>query len=383
MSKLRERVQMAGTSVPAPDLWPSVIERAEEIAETEWVPEAKQAGAPSRIGAVLVAVAASVATLVVLVLAFRGGSEVPPGSAAPVSPGGTQTNGKIAFVRGHPVLADGALLRSSVYAVDATGKHPSPVGVDVNQETAPSWSPDGSRLAIVKKDLFVVSIDDGTRTKIVGCPSSTCSGMGAAQWSPDGTSLAFWADLSNQEGLWIVPAGGGDPRLLRAGISSGQPSFSPDGSLLAVAGSDSGDPANSLLIMDADTGQILRKIAPPGLSIASSVSWDLSGESIAFDVIPDKSHPFGGIFTVHPDGSSLTDLKVRAPGCSDPGTCEVLGPSWSPDGRLIVYTLGLPKMGSDGLVGDIWVLNVETGDSRPVTSDPTALDCCTTWQGIP
>jgi Tol biopolymer transport system component len=214
------------------------------------------------------------------------------------------------------------------------------------------------------------------------CQSPACAGQGEAVWSPDGASLLFWADRSNQEGLWSVPADGGDPHLLSPGISGGKPSFSPDGTMLAVAGQATGDNANSVLILDASTGEIIRRVAPPHLSVGFSVSWDSSGEWLVFDVIPDRNHPFGGIYIVHPDGSSLAELPVHNLGCPDNRTCRFLQPSWSPDGRLIVYTVGLSKLGSDGSVGDLWILNVATGEDRPLTKDKSALDCCASWQAL-
>ena len=173
-----------------------------------------------------------------------------------------------------------------------TGTHLDLVGSAVWPASAPSWSPDGSQLVLVKDGLVVVSSSGGGETRVVDCSSPACVGLGPAGWSPDGATLVFWADRSNQEGLWSVPADGGDPRLLSPGVDGGKPSFSPDGSMLAVAGKARGDDANSVLILDASTGQIIRRIAPPGLFVGFSVSWDPSGQWLVFDVTPDAdAHP--------------------------------------------------------------------------------------------
>jgi Tol biopolymer transport system component len=379
MSNLRERMREAGTSVPAPDLWPLVLRRTEE---SDSMP--MDEGPPwssSRLGVAVVALAASVVTLVVLILAFRGGPAVPSLTNSPTS-GALRANGKIAFVRAEPTLVDGAIPHAAIHVIDPDGTHLDLVGSGVWPGSAPSWSPDGSRLSVVKDGLVVVSSSGGHGTRVVDCSSIACAGQGPAAWSPDSSTLVFWADRSNQEGLWSVPANGGEPHLLSPGVDGGQPSFSPDGSLLAAAGRDAGHDANSVMIIDATTGQIIRRIAPPGLSVGFSVSWDPSGEWLVFDVTPDDAHPIGGMYIVHPDGSSLAPLPVHPLGCRHNEGCWVLQPSWSPDGRLIVYTVGLPKIGSDGSVGDLWILNVETGKNHALTSDRSALDCCASWQGL-
>ena len=62
--------------------------------------------------------------------------------------------------------------------------------------------------------------------------------------------------------------------------------------------------------------------------------------------------------------------------------CTDTHPAWSPDGRQIAFTRALPEPGSDGSMGDIYVIDAEGGEPRAVTSDP-GLDCCPAWQPVP
>lgn len=70
--------------------------------------------------------------------------------------------------------------------------------------SAPSWSPDGSRVAIVRGGWIVlVALRSGTTRRLVR--------GGAPAWSPDGRLLAF---VSGQDRLRVIPVSGGRARAL-------------------------------------------------------------------------------------------------------------------------------------------------------------------------
>jgi len=74
-----------------------------------------------------------------------------------------------------------------------------------------SIAPDGRRAAVMRDyDVWVVDLDRSLATRVT-------SGEGlntAPVWSPDGSQLAFESSRSGREEVWIVPAGGGEARLL-------------------------------------------------------------------------------------------------------------------------------------------------------------------------
>jgi Tol biopolymer transport system component len=72
------------------------------------------------------------------------------------------------------------------------------------------WSPDGRRITFADQTVMVVDADGGHLTKV--------SDGGEPTWSPDGEWLMFsttsGAPSFTRLGPWIVPADGGEPRLL-------------------------------------------------------------------------------------------------------------------------------------------------------------------------
>jgi dipeptidyl aminopeptidase/acylaminoacyl peptidase len=90
-----------------------------------------------------------------------------------------------------------------------------------------TWAPDGAALAIVgdaepdadlrrTSRLYRVDMDGGRRSLADGLE------MGAPAWSPRGDLIALVAPLDSQGGrmdrAWVVPAAGGEPRCLTAGL---------------------------------------------------------------------------------------------------------------------------------------------------------------------
>ncbi len=84
-------------------------------------------------------------------------------------------------------------------------------------ETAPAFSPDGSRIVFSwdnqsesrtgtpKYDLYVKAIGSETMLKLTNHPSDWIS----STWSPDGTQIAFHRASSDDNAIYVVPALGG------------------------------------------------------------------------------------------------------------------------------------------------------------------------------
>jgi Tol biopolymer transport system component len=101
--------------------------------------------------------------------------------------------------------ADGLLVRELVSVAPATVQ-------------AAEWSPDGGSLAYTMSDaagrFSVRVVDLAGKDREVAAPGGVTL---FADWSPDGRQLAFQREDNGPRQIWVVPAAGGEPRLLSKG----------------------------------------------------------------------------------------------------------------------------------------------------------------------
>ena len=81
---------------------------------------------------------------------------------------------------------------------------------DPAHDAMPTWSPDGSQIAIQSDrsgdyDIWVIPASGGVATRVTDDPAVDRS----PDWSPDGDQIAFQSDRSGDYDIWVVPASGG------------------------------------------------------------------------------------------------------------------------------------------------------------------------------
>jgi hypothetical protein len=93
---------------------------------------------------------------------------------------------------------------------------PTPTGVDDNDgESLPSWSPDGTKIAVASNrdgnwEIYVVNADGSASQRLTNNPASDLR----PRWSPDGTKIAFQTNRDgNQEIYSMNPDGSGQTNL--------------------------------------------------------------------------------------------------------------------------------------------------------------------------
>ena len=111
-----------------------------------------------------------------------------------------------------------------------------------------AWSPDSQRIAYfnapatpqlgggVTQDLFVVSADGGTPTRLLDRPGP----QWADAWSPDGRHLAFDDGPGYSRDLWVLPLGGEPRPLVVTRFNERGAAISPDGRSMAYVSDESG-----------------------------------------------------------------------------------------------------------------------------------------------
>lgn len=168
-----------------------------------------------------------------------------------------------------------------------------------NGATAPSYSPDGSRLAFgtFRGDVYVMNADGSGGPQVVAY-----SGAGNADpaWSPDGTKLSY---ISGWDDIMYVPvnAGGtfGTPsRLAGSGEFVDGQSWSPDGNELAYSAD------GQIIVKNLTTGQI---------DVIAS-GYEPAWEPAAAPADPDGTTPSGANITVDLGVVTVNFGNVTSPG---------------------------------------------------------------------
>ena len=189
------------------------------------------------------------------------------------SPDGT----KIAFSASQPSQPGTiGVLHSEIWVVDENGSSPHRVtsSPTPSGSNAPSWSPDGTRIAFASDRSGTVedyTMDPtGGNVRQVTTPTLPAFPMSNVPvWSPDGQRLAFWSGTEATSGqVWVMAADGSHRRRLTDCVFPAicdNPAWSPDGRFLLFTNSGGFATPPSTWVMNADgTGQHLLLRFPYG-----------------------------------------------------------------------------------------------------------------------
>lgn len=192
---------------------------------------------------------------------------------------------------------------SQIWLVDTAGGEPRRFTAGPLRDTAPRWSPDGTRLAFVserdakkKGQLYVMPVAGGEPTRL----TDLRHGVSAPEWSPDGTRLAFISRV----GGWVEP----------------------------------------------ESEEEKRKSRPP--RVITTLKYRFNGEGFTYDRRPQ-------IFTVAADGGEPRQMTE--------GDYDHADPTWSPDGRTLAFAAARHDERDHDDASDIWLVPAEGGAPRRLT----------------
>ena len=207
----------------------------------------------------------------------------------------------------------------------------------------------------------------------------TAGGAAAAQTTPSGTMLRY-PDVSADQivfrydgDLWLVPKTGGSARRLTSSAGNEDfPKFSPDGQTIAFVGSYDG--GRDLYTLPVGGGVPQRVTYHPGSENFSD--WHPDGEQLLYfssEVSGQRRAP--KIFLVGTSGSQPEPLPMAY------GTFGSIDET----GTWIAYTPNSREFRTwrryrGGMAQDVMLFNLETHESRRVTSDPGS-DSMPMWHG--
>jgi Tol biopolymer transport system component len=301
-----------------------------------------------RIGALLVAAILTIAVIVVASVALQRRD-----TTLPVTP---PRNGRIVFgeaagrhrPRVYTMNPDGTDIRALSVTGYATEPDGSPRTItDSTSATSHcmSWSPDGSKIIIQHQSIGGLAVGpglasinpDGTGYAELDQSVNRC---GSA--SPDGTrSIVAGHHIGLGTGVYSVRASdGGDPVRL-ANFRGEFAVYSPDSSRVAFTPIHNraymlSDRASGLWVVNAD-GTDLHLIAH---SYAIRPSWSPDGRWLVFETTSDGA----AVYVVHADGTGLRRVALE----TVPRLRAAIYPSWSPDSTRIVF-VGFYGSGEENL----------------------------------
>lgn len=322
----------------------------------EGLPSPRRAG---RLVAALVSLAIAAAGVAFVIVAFRTGAELHPAAV-------TQENGLIALATGDPSRVTVVNQDSTEVRQVTTGKEPDPRAEERGyfEESAPQWSPDGTRIAFIRwydpgTSLCVIGVD-GTGFRVL---VPEFDGWGQLAWSPDGSTLAYYGGRA--QSIHLVEADGSNDRVLTGlpSVPEGHPptwmpTWSPDGSRIAFTSKD-------LWSIRTDGTDLTRITDLPEGEFGFDPSWSPDGTGILFSIGGWETSGGGGgqfggtLYVVNVDGSGLSPITTdgRFWWAAD----------WSPDGRFVA-AMGATPTGSadpyDWVDSGVYVMTADGSDVR-------------------
>ncbi len=174
----------------------------------------------------------------------------------------------------------------------------SPKGVSVGPggKFAPRYSPDGSRLAYVVdfdggENFHIFIHDQNTGQHFDLTPDIDFAIQPNFCWSPDGTQIAFLSNKSGCFSTYVMPASGGEARLLLDnGYPAGTVSWSPDGRWLAVMSDAEGQDC-ALFIIPLEGGEPFPITDENDLLNAYNPAWSPDRNKIGFPLRRSQRFP--------------------------------------------------------------------------------------------
>ena len=232
-------------------------------------------------------------------------------------------------------------------------------------------------------DIFVANADGTGRRAVTSGPADDVQ----PTWSPDGTMIAFWSLNPGETfaSLSVIDADGTHPRAvatkdLRVDVSGTRTLdpydivWSPDDRSLAFTG---GTSYHEQVVVASVDGTGSAAVGDPGFD-SQTPTWSPDGTKIAFR--GGRADSDRGVYVMNADGSDLRRVTLEVDD-SWGNTYSYFMPAWSPDGARIAFSRKAPDVRHpSGVWGvqQVWVVDAGGGNER-VLSDDQAVNDYPAW----
>jgi Tol biopolymer transport system component len=237
-------------------------------------------------------------------------------------------------------------------------------------ESYASFSPDATQVAFCwegearpqgkgpSKDIWIKLVSGMEARRITSSPEDDW----APSWSPDGARIAFLrlpvaAATTSGGGVYTVsPLGGAERRLggeLVAGFS--QLAWSPDGRFVAARRArgegETAPEAGGIHLLPSDGGPPRPLTVPPQPGWDKHPAFSPSGRSLAYAACTGVVTPACEVHVIELDGELRPAGSARQ---LTHGNAPIHGLAWTRDGRSIVYALAGMSIEGLGMTSNLW-----------------------------
>ena len=244
-----------------------------------------------------------------------------------------------------------------IYTVDpATGEQRN-LTESVADEFSPSLSPNGKLVSFLSSSgddvgIEVIEVGGEGRQPLSAGPGR----YGSQQWAPDGSRLAYIAEIGGRPAIYVGGIEGKPPLLLTTIRADEVSSWSPNGK--SVAFSVRQGPEQGVYIRNPDGVNEFRLTDTPDYGPI----WSPDAKRFAFISVRDGNPE---IYIMNVDGSEQRRLTE-----SDASEYDL---SWSPNGKFLMFVTGMDGdaeiyITDPDVVGHVRLTHNEVRDDQPVWS---------------
>jgi Tol biopolymer transport system component/DNA-binding winged helix-turn-helix (wHTH) protein len=262
------------------------------------------------------------------------------------------------------LLVAGVAIWQRTRNLPAEAERVLPVTTSLGWEDEPAISPDGTRVAFTwttgepssaSGQLYVQTIGSPSPLRLTPGPDAAFS----PAWSPDGAWVAYLRHAGAEDSkhdIVIVPATGGAARVVGSIDSRGHGlDWSPDERYLVVNDRESPLEPDAIYLFSLEDGRKRRLVGPPaGYEGDSWPRFSPNGRTLAF--IRTRLSPIGEVYVLNVESGLLTRVTHD--------DAALAGVDWMPDGRNLVVS-------SSRLFGDrrLWLFPVGSGQTRRLDTE--------------